>query len=141
MSNKTADAKLRPNVPRQRAPERAKEEEKFDAKKEAFKLAREGTPFHDSYGVSYIRFDRKSEGGVTYPIESREFSKEFRRWFYGEHGKLLTIEIFEVLRAHLLAQAGSKRDEVCVRVAALGDAVYIDLCNAEREVLQCRRTD
>ena len=111
------------------------QEEKFDALKEAFKLAAEGTPFHDSFGTAYIRFDRKGGGTETYAIDGDEFSRYFRLLFYRKHTKLLTVDKFEVVRAQLLAQSGLKQAEVCVRIGTVGGAIYLDLCNEKREVL------
>jgi len=135
--NKKAEkrAGVGPNS-RQRPVHRKQDEAKFDPQKEAFKLASGGVPFSDSSGTAYIRFNRDNDGGETYAIDSREFSKAFRLLFYREHGRLLIVVVFEIVRAQLLAEAGSKRDEVFLRVGAAGDTIYLDLCNATREVLE-----
>lgn len=135
MSKKAASTTPDPNSPPRPAAEKTKEGQ-FDARKEAYQLAGEGTTFHDSFGVSYITFNHKSEGGVTYSVDSKEFSREFRRMFHREHKRPLNVDVFETVRAQLLAEAGSKCHEVWLRVAVAGDTVYLDLCNAAREVLE-----
>jgi len=93
--------------------------------------------FHAPDGEAYatVEVDGHKE---TWPLKSRRFTQWLLRSFYAEHGKAPGAQALTDARATIAARAtfDGLEKEVFVRVARLGNTIYLDLCNRRWEAVE-----
>jgi hypothetical protein len=104
--------------------------------------ADEAELFHAPDGEAYatLEVDGHRE---TWPLKSKRFSQWLLRHFYTEHGKAPGAQALTDARATIAARATFDGPEkaVFVRVAKLGNTIYVDLCNERWEAVEVTASD
>lgn len=98
--------------------------------------------FHDADQTPYVTINVE-EHNETYPINSTQIRRFLARRFYEQCGKVPTGQQLQDALNTLCGIATSRKSAehtVHVRVAQEGDVIYLDLCNADWQVVRIQAT-
>jgi hypothetical protein len=95
------------------------------------------TPFHDANRIAYADVGRDGHR-ETWPVRRKGFRSWLAKQFYDATGGAASSEAMQQALAVIEAQALYDGDEheVCVRVGAHNNRIYIDLCDDKRRAIE-----
>lgn len=104
-------------------------------------LAKADELFHDPLGNPYVT---ATVNGIkeTYSVSDSRYKYALRLRYTAETGLVAGTDQLKTALEQIKAEAVHNRPEftVAVRLAAVGDSLYIDLANKERQVVEVTRT-